>query len=72
MIDYKIYKVLNPNVTKRLLKKGYKIKDIEPNKNNHNKTVFVFYVEGDFLEDVIKFKEEIKAERMIDNPKIKM
>ena len=37
-IDYKVYKVFNTGITRRLLRKGYKIKDIEPNENNYSKT----------------------------------
>jgi hypothetical protein len=62
-IDYKVYKVFSAGITRKLLRNGYRIKDVEPNENNYEKTVFVFHVEGDFMKDIEKFKEEIKAQR---------
>ena len=71
-IDYKVYKVFNTGITRRLLRKGYRIKDIEPNENNYSKTVFVFHVEGNFMKDIEQFKEEFKAQRRMEKENVRM
>lgn len=56
-------------VARELLRRGYVITDIKPNKENHDKTVFVFEETDDFnsvLEDVLvdyNEKKEKKSER---------
>ena len=60
MIDYKFYKVFSQIMAKRLLKKGYTIKDIEQNINKPDKIVFVFIVEGNFLNDMNQIHQDMK------------
>lgn len=39
---------------RKLLRMGYTIIDIKPDKNNANKTLFIFKVEDNFLDDMKK------------------
>lgn len=56
-------------VARELIRKGYAIMDIKPNKENHDKTVFIFEETDDFnaaLGDVLagySEKKEKKAEQ---------
>lgn len=56
-------------VARELIRRGYIITDIKPNKENHDKTVFIFGETDDFnsaLEEVLvdyNEKKEKKAER---------
>lgn len=72
MIDYKFYKVFSTFIAKKLLQKGYILKDIERNTENPDKVVFVFKVDGDFMEDVNDFKEEIRYSRRFENAQTRM
>lgn len=60
--------VTDPRVARKLLKKGYVVIDIKPNKSNPDKSVFIFENTEEFkvaLEEVtaeIKVKEEVKEE----------
>ena len=60
--------VTDPRVARKLLKKGFVVIDIKPNKSNPDKSVFIFENTEEFkvaLEEVtteIKSKEEVKEE----------
>ena len=60
--------VTDPRIARKLLKKGFVVIDIKPNKSNPDKSVFIFENTEEFkiaLEEVtteIKSKEEIKEE----------
>ena len=60
--------VTDPRIARKLLKKGFFVIDIKPNKSNPDKSVFIFENTEEFkiaLEEVtteIKSKEEIKEE----------
>lgn len=60
--------VTDPRIARKLLKKGYVVIDIKPNKSNPDKSVFIFENTEEFkvaLEEVtaeIKTKEEVKEE----------
>lgn len=43
--------VLYPNIARKLIKKGYRIIDIKPKKENNCGSLFVFEVTGDFEKD---------------------
>ncbi len=49
--------VLNPVVAKKLLRLGYRIIDIAPDKRVPNKTLFLFAEEGKIREDFEKIKQ---------------
>lgn len=49
-----------PFVARRLLKLGYQIVDLKPKKENRQKTLFVFKVEGEFQEDFSKIMDELR------------
>lgn len=60
--------ITDPRIARKLLKKGFLVIDIKPNKSNPDKSVFIFENTEEFkvaLEEVtaeIKAKEEIKEE----------
>lgn len=60
--------VTDPRIARKLLKKGFVVIDIKPNKSNPDKSVFIFENTEEFkvaLEEVtaeIKSKEEVKEE----------
>lgn len=55
----KTISIFSPQIAKALLKKGHQIKDIVPNKNNKDKTVFIF----DAQKEVIDFLNEVKQKK---------
>ena len=60
--------VTDPRIARKLLKKGYVVIDIKPNKSNPDKSVFIFENTEEFkiaLEEItaeVKAKEEVKEE----------
>lgn len=53
--------IFNAGVSRRLLKEDCKIIDIKPDKNDKNKTVFVFENNETFKKAFAKINEEITA-----------
>lgn len=53
--------VFAPTVARSLLKLGYRIIDIKPNKRAPKETLFIFKVEGNFNSDLYKLSEELKT-----------
>lgn len=54
-------------VAREFVRRGFKIIDIKPNKENRDKTVFVFEETNDFnaaLEEILNEYSERKAQRM--------
>lgn len=51
-MDKKYKEIFTPYVARRLLKMGNPIYDIKPQKENRDKTIFVFEVTGKFNEDM--------------------
>lgn len=54
-------------VARSLIRRGFKVIDIKPNKENHDKTVHVFEETVDFnsaLEEILNEYNEKKAKRM--------
>lgn len=51
--------VIYPNVARQLVKLGYRIIDLKPKKENRQKTLFVFAVEGSFMTDFAVLMEEL-------------
>ena len=60
--------VTDPRIARKLLKKGFLVIDIKPNKSNPDKSVFIFENTEEFkvaLEEVtteVKSKDEVKEE----------
>lgn len=50
--------VIHPYIARRLLKRGYMIVDIKAQKEDSARTLFVFYVEGCFMQDFSELMEE--------------
>lgn len=55
--------IINPKVAKELIRKGHRIVDIKANKENSDKTVFVFEATEDFKKDM----EEISNRRRLSD-----
>lgn len=54
--------IKKPNIARELLKRGYTIKDIKPDKRDNTRTVFVFnYTDG--LDEALREAIEISYER---------
>lgn len=47
--------VITAQLARRLLKEGYKIVDIKPDKNNHDRTVFIFKNENGLQDKIREF-----------------
>lgn len=56
--------IFSPAMARRLLANGHQIKDIAPNRENRNKTVFVFCVDDTFIADLTELskREDIGKE----------
>ena len=52
--------IMSPHLAKMLINKGFIVRDIKPNKDIINGTVFLF----DKSEDITKIIEEYKSERL--------
>lgn len=52
--------IMSPHLAKMLINKGFIVRDIKPNKDITNGTVFLF----DKSEDINKIIEEYKSERL--------
>lgn len=46
--------VTTPKFARILVKKGYKIIDLKPKKENKNESLFVFLIEGNFENDLLQ------------------
>lgn len=46
--------IFNPKIARSLLKKGYKIIDIKPTKENPDKTIFIFRNDKSLMDEVVK------------------
>ena len=44
--------VFTPKLAKKLLKKGYQIVDLKPNRDNSERTIFVFRNDAGLIEDI--------------------
>ncbi|MDD3107074.1 MAG: DUF5659 domain-containing protein [Bacilli bacterium] len=60
MEDDNLQCVMSPHLAKILINKGFIVRDIKPNKNIQNSTVFLF----DKSEELDKIMEEYKIERL--------
>lgn len=52
-MERKYKEIFTPYVARRLLRMGNPIVDIKPDKNNRDKTIFVFEITDKFSEDMI-------------------
>ena len=52
-MDKKYKSIFTPYVARRLLHMGNPIYDIKPDKNNRDKTIFVFEVTDKLLQDIL-------------------
>lgn len=55
--------VSEPSIARKLLKDGFKIVDIKPKKGAARESIFVFGVEGNFMETLAKYIEERKEKK---------
>lgn len=59
--------IFNPNVAKYLLDRGYRIIDITANRENEDKTVFVFEADDEFYELLEEYSQLTREEKEIIN-----
>jgi hypothetical protein len=50
--------ILSPQIARYLLKRGFPIKDIKPDKKDENKTVFIFKYDDGLFKAIQDYKEE--------------
>lgn len=53
-MDKRYKEIFTPYVARRLLRMGNPIIDIKPDKNNRDKTIFVFEVTSKFNADIVE------------------
>lgn len=56
MIEQQTIVIFNPALARNLLKEGYKIIDIKPNRSEPERTVFVFLVQDGLMDIVNNYK----------------
>ena len=57
--------VTDPRIARKLLKKGYVVIDIKPNKSNPDKSVFIFENTEEFKIALDEVTAEIKAKEVV-------
>ena len=55
--------VSDASIARRLLKDGYRIIDIKPKRGHERESIFVFAVEGNFMEVMGKYIQESKEKK---------
>ena len=58
--EYKL--IFRPGIAKRLLEMGVPISGLKPDKNNHDKTIFVFKRTPEFEKAFAEINNTLKAE----------
>lgn len=53
-MDKRYKEIFTPYVARRLLRMGNPIVDIKPDKNNRDKTIFIFEVTNKFNADIVE------------------
>lgn len=53
-MDKRYKEIFTPYVARRLLRMGNPIVDIKPDKNNRDKTIFIFEVTNKFSADIVE------------------
>ncbi len=56
-VDKKYKLVSSPRIAKKLITEGYKVVDINPDRDNSDKTVFIFESSEDLLEEIAKLEK---------------
>lgn len=60
--------VTDPRIARKLLKKGFVVIDIKPNKSNPDKSVFIFENTEEFKVALEEVTTEIKAKEVKEEP----
>ncbi|WP_297419631.1 hypothetical protein [Clostridium sp.] len=58
MQEEKVKLVFKPEIARKLIRMGYRIVDIKPNKQIKNMSVFIFAIEGNLKEDLATLTKE--------------
>lgn len=56
-VDKKYKLVSSPRIAGRLLREGYKVVDINPDRDNSDRTVFIFESSDDLLDEIAKLEK---------------
>lgn len=55
--------IFNPCIARWLVRRGHHIMDIKPSKENRDKTIFIFSVTDEFIQDLSTCNEQRAATR---------
>lgn len=67
MEEKKAKLIFNMGVVRSLLKKGAKVIDVKPDRDNHNKTIVVFERDEVFEKAFSELNEELKAKETAES-----
>lgn len=56
--------IKSAKIAKQLIQKGYIVRDIKPNRDNENATVFLFEITPAFMEDAKRLLDNEERERI--------
>ena len=63
--------IFDAKIARKLLKQGFVVIDIKPNRENTDKSIFVFESTEEFKQSLTEIMDEIKAKKeaeMVDEP----
>lgn len=67
MEEKKAKLIFNMGVVRSLLKKGAKVIDVKPDRDNHDKTIVVFERDEVFEKAFSELNEELKAKEAVES-----
>lgn len=59
--------VFDAKIARKLLKQGFVVIDIKPNRENTDKSIFVFENTEEFKQALVKLMDEIKAKKEVED-----
>ena len=62
--------IFDARIARRLLKQGFVVIDIKPNRENVDKSIFVFENTEEFKDALTQIMDEIKAQKEVDRIKV--
>lgn len=63
----RIKEIFSPRIARKLITAGFKVVDIRPNDENHDKTVFVFEATDEFYAEFDRIKKNYGKERKVSD-----
>jgi hypothetical protein len=59
--------IFDAKIARKLLKQGFVVIDIKPNRENTDKSIFVFENTEEFKQALVKLMDEIKAKKEVED-----